>query len=82
MKEALHAWKDVDAYPEVVTLKTMIMRNKLTAIVYTRMMPKHYGVMYNKQVVTDDFTTIPYGYLKIKEDSHDHHIHLTSTWGH
>ena len=56
-KEALHAWKDVDAYPEVVTLKTMIMYDKLTAIVYTCMMPRHYGVMYNK-----DFSTIPYGY--------------------
>ena len=62
MKEALHAWKDVEAYPEIVMLKTMIMRNKLTTIVYTCMMPKHYGVVYNKQVVTDDFTTIPYGY--------------------
>ena len=62
MKEALHAWKDVDAYPKMVTLKTMIMCNKLTAIVYTCMMPRHYGVVYNKGVLTDDFITIPYGY--------------------
>ena len=62
MEEALHAWKDVDAYPKMVTIKTMIMHNKLTAIIHTHMMPKHYGVMYNRLVVTDDFTTIPYGY--------------------
>ena len=61
-KEALHAWKDVDTHPKMVTLKTMIMCNKLTAIMYTHMMPKHFGVEYNKRVVTDDFTTIPYGY--------------------
>ena len=62
MKEALHMWKDVNAYPKMVTLKTMIMRDKLTAIVYTCMMPKHYGVVHNKRVVTDNFSTIPYGY--------------------
>ena len=62
MKEALHAWKDVHTYPEMVTLKTMIMHDKLTAIVYTCMMPKHYGVVYNKWVVMEDFSTIPYGY--------------------
>ena len=48
MKEVLHAWKDVEAYPKMVTLKTMIMHNKLTTIIYTHMMPKHYSVMYNK----------------------------------
>ena len=62
MKQALHAWKDVDACPEMVTLKTMIMQDKLSAIIYTRMMPKHYGIMYNKRVVNDDFSTIPFGY--------------------
>ena len=58
MKEALHMWKDVNAYPEMVTLKTMIMHDKLTAIVYKCMMPKHYSVMYIKRIVTDDFSTI------------------------
>ena len=62
MKEALHAWKDVDAYSEMVTLKTMIMHDKLTAIIYTCMMPKHYGVVYIKWVVREDFSTDPYGY--------------------
>ena len=62
MKQALHAWRDVNAYPEMVTLKTMIMRDKLTAIVYTSMMPKHYSVVYNKRVVNNDLSTIPFGY--------------------
>ena len=62
MKQALRAWRDVNAYPEMVTLKTMIMRDKLTAIVYTHMMPKHYGVVYNKRVVHDNFSTVPFGY--------------------
>ena len=62
MKQTLHAWKDVNAYPEMVTLKTVIMRDKLTTIVYTRMMPKHYSILYNKRVVNDDFSTIPFGY--------------------
>ena len=57
-----HAWKDVDAYPEMVTLKTMIMHDKLTTIVFTRMMSKHYGIMYNKRVVNDNLSTIPFGY--------------------
>ena len=48
MKEALHVWKDVDTYPKMITLKTMIMHDKLTAIIYTYMIPKHYSVMYNK----------------------------------
>ena len=62
MKQVLHAWRDVNAYPEMVTLKTMIMHDKWTTIVYTRMMPKHYGVMYNKRIVNNDFSTVPFGY--------------------
>ena len=62
MKKALHAWKDVNTYLKMVTLKTMIMCDKLTSIVYTCMMPKHYGVVYNKRVVTEGFSTITYGY--------------------
>ena len=62
MKQALCAWRDVNSYPEMVTIKTMIMRDKLTAIIYTHMMPKHYSVVYNKHVVNDDFSTIPFGY--------------------
>ena len=45
MKQALCTWRDVNAYPEMVTLKTMIMCDKLSAIVYTSIMPKHYGVV-------------------------------------
>ena len=59
MEKALYAWK---IFPEMVTVKTMIMCNKLSAIVYTAKMPKQYGVVYNKCIVTDDFTTVLYGY--------------------
>ena len=62
MKKALLAWKNKQDQVEMVTLKTVILRNKLTAIVYSTNMPKHYGVIYNKRVVMDDFTTVPYGY--------------------
>ena len=66
MKQALHTWRDVNTYPEMVTLKTMIMCDKLTAIVYTRMMPNHYGVMYNKRIVN---TTLALSLLAIKRHS-------------
>ena len=62
MKKALLAWKNKVDQIEMVTLKTMILRNKLTAIVYSTQMPKHYGVVYNKRVVMDDFTAMPYGF--------------------
>ena len=62
MKKALYAWKNKEKIPEMVTVKTMVMRNKLSVIVYTAKMPKQYRVVYNKQVVTEDFTTVPYGY--------------------
>ena len=62
MKKALFAWKNKVDQIEMVTLKTMILRNKITAIVYLTKMPKHYGMVYNKRVVLDDFTTVPYGF--------------------
>ena len=46
----------------MVTIKTMILRNKLKANVYTLEMPKSYGVVYNKRIVMDDYTTLPYGF--------------------
>ena len=66
MKQALCAWKDINAYPEMVTLKTMIMCDKLTTIVYTCMMLKHYSIVYNKHVVNDNH---PFSLLK---DIHPH----------
>ena len=62
MKKALLAWKNKVDQIKMVTLKTMILRNKLMAIMYSTQMPKHYGVVYNKRVVMDDFTTMPYGF--------------------
>ena len=48
MEKALYAWKNKEKFPEMVTVKTMIMCNKLTAVVYMAKMPKQYGVVYNK----------------------------------
>ena len=44
----------------------MILRDKLKANVYTLEMPKSYGVVYNKRMVMDDYTTLSYGFKKQK----------------
>ena len=62
MKDALISWKNKIEKPEMVTIKTMILRDKLKANVYTLEMPKSYGVVYNKRIVMDDYTTLPYGF--------------------
>ena len=62
MKDALLSWKNKIEKPEMVTIKTMILRDKLKAKVYTSEMPKSYGVVYNKHIIMDDYTTLPYGF--------------------
>lgn len=63
MKEALISWKNqTDHETDLITLKTMIKRNKKQAIIYTAIMPKRYGVVYNKRVVLDNYHSIPYGF--------------------
>jgi G:T-mismatch repair DNA endonuclease (very short patch repair protein) len=62
MKEALHCWKNKLTKSDMITVKTMILRNKLQAIVYSKQVPKHYGVVYNKRIVLDNYETVPYGY--------------------
>ena len=62
MKDALISWKNKIEQPEMVTIKTMILRDKLKANVYTFEMPKNCGVIYNKCIVMDDYTTLPYGF--------------------
>ncbi len=62
MRQALVAWKSHGESPPLVTVKTMILRDKYTAVVYSRRMSKTYGVVYNKRVVDDDYNTVPYGY--------------------
>ena len=62
MKDALISWKNKIEQPEMVTIKTMILRDKLKANVYTFEMPKNYSVVYNKRIVMDDYTTLPYGF--------------------
>ena len=62
MKDSLIAWKNKAEGPDLVTVKSMILRKKLTAVIYTSIMPKKYSVVYNKRVVTEDLKTIPYGF--------------------
>ena len=61
MKEALISWKNKIEKPEMVAIKTMILRDKLKANVYTLEMPKSYGVVNNKRIMMDDYTTLPCG---------------------
>ena len=49
-----------DEAPELVTTKTLILRNKLKGYVYTHIFPKHCGVVYNKRRVLENFDTHPY----------------------
>ena len=62
MKDALISWKNKIEKPKMVTIKMMILQDKLKANVYTLEMPKSYGVVYNKHIVMDDYTTLPYGF--------------------
>ena len=48
--------------PPLTTYKTMISRNKYSGVVYTHLMPKTYGMVYNKRTVSPNLTTLPYGY--------------------
>ena len=61
MKEALYSWKNNDK-SELVTIRTEILRDKKSPKVYNREVQKHYGVVYDKRIVLDDLTTIPFGY--------------------
>ena len=46
----------------LVTIRTEILRDKKSPKVYNRVVHKHYGVVYDKRFVLDNFTTVPYGY--------------------
>ena len=62
MKHALTCWKSGEERDMMTTVKTMILRNKKSAHVFSRQMSKNYGVVYNKRVVDDNYVTTPYGY--------------------
>ena len=63
MRDALQCWMKESDAPELVTTKTLILSNKLKGYVYTHVFPKHYGVVYNKRRVLENFDTCPYGYV-------------------
>ena len=69
MKYALEAWKNMEKQPEMMTVKTMILRNKLKAVIYSSQMSKSYGVVYNKRTLGDNYMTFPYGFeIRQKEN--------------
>ena len=62
MKDALISSKNKIEKPEMVTIKTMILQDKLKANIYTLEMLKSYGVVYNKCIIMDDYTSLSYGF--------------------
>ena len=65
MKKALFAWKNKEKC-EILTVKTEILRNKVESYVYTKEVPKQYGVVIDKRQVLDDLTTVPFGFKNLK----------------
>ena len=63
MRDALQCCMKGSDAPELVTMKTLKLRKKLKGYVYTHVFPKHYGVVYNKRRVLENFDTCPFGYL-------------------
>ena len=47
---------------KLVTVTTRILRDKRLPKVYNRIVSKHYGVVYNKRYLSDDYCTLPFGY--------------------
>ena len=62
MKSCLESWRKCQDPPEMVTAKTLILRKKMEGVVYSQLMPKTYGMVYNKRVLLEDYLSIPYGY--------------------
>ena len=63
MRDALQCLMKGSDAPELVTMKTLILRKKLKGYVYTHVFPKHYGVVHNKRGVLENFDMHPYGYV-------------------
>ena len=64
MKECLFSWIEKKPQPDLITVKTEFRRKKHNPTVYTREIVKHYGVVYDKRRVLQNFTTVPFGYRR------------------
>ena len=71
MKEALIEWYEGGSQPELITVSTQIARDKHRATVYNRKVPKHYGIVYDKNRVIHGFKTVPHGYRRRDDDDDD-----------
>ena len=65
MRQALYHWyhdSPNNTADDMMTVMTQILRDKIKARIYTKKVPKRYGVVYNKRRVLNDYTTQPFGY--------------------
>ena len=61
MKNSLQCWKDNDE-TKIVTVKTEIRRDPKNVEIVNKKVVKKYGVVFDKRVVLDDFSSIPFGF--------------------
>lgn len=61
MKAALFSWKRGDPN-DLITVTAEIKRDKRDVQIVNKTVTKHYGVVFDKRRVLDDFSTVPYGY--------------------
>ena len=63
IRELVHLYTDGDTEAKVtVDMPLKITRDKKEKNIVTKKMKKDYRVVYNKRVITENYTTLPYGY--------------------
>ena len=73
MKDVLLTWyaekmgsnvteANTESDQRLITITTRILRDKRKPKVYNRVVSKHYGVVYNKRYLSDEYYTLPFGY--------------------
>ena len=62
MRESLHCWKTKDE-SKIVTVTTEIRREPSSVQIVTKQVKKSYGVVFDKRVAQEDFSSLPYGFL-------------------